>query len=237
MNGATSNYHAGFISVRKQLAAGLTFTSSYTFAKHLINASPRSQYNFQQDYGPSPLQRRHRFVFSSVYDLPFGKGRRMDLRGALDKVLGGWTLGSFAEWSSGAPTGTIGTIANTCNCFSRGNQGADLVGQIQTVSGDFDPRAQNWFNTDAFAFSAPYRFGTAGYGILEAPGFATIDVTIAKRVSIRENYAFEIRGEFFNALNHTNFTGPNTTFGNPAFGRVTGTLEARRIQLGLKFHF
>jgi hypothetical protein len=48
---------------------------------------------------------------------------------------------------------------------------------------------------------------------------------------------FELRGDFFNALNRSNFTPPGGTFGTPVFGRVTGARLPRTIQLGLKFWF
>ena len=45
------------------------------------------------------------------------------------------------------------------------------------------------------------------------------------------------QGDFFNALNHTNFSPPSGTFGTPNFGRVTGARLPRTIQIGMKFWF
>jgi hypothetical protein len=49
-----------------------------------------------------------------------------------------------------------------------------------------------------------------------------------------EEARLQLRFELYNTLNHPMFYAPNTTFGNPAFGTVTGALPPRDVQLGMK---
>jgi len=237
-NRFTSNYHAGFVSVRKSFTKGFTYQANYTLARHLDNLSPRSTYDLEQDYGPSGLQRHHRFVFSGVYELPFGKGKPLLSSGLAGKIVGGWNLSAFYEIRSGAPF-SVGSIVNNCNCFSQGGQGADIAAGAnwKRTGGDFDPGRDTWFNTSVFGFGQNYRFGTAGKGIIESPNYSSLDASIARRVTVTERYAFELRGEFFNSLNRVSFNGPATAVGSPAFGRVTSAGDPRRVQLGAKLYF
>jgi hypothetical protein len=66
-----------------------------------------------------------------------------------------------------------------------------------------------------------------------------------KTFQFRERVRLEARGELFNALNTVNYNAPNVTFSpnrqgqnvNANFGRITGALDARRAQLGLRLAF
>lgn len=65
------------------------------------------------------------------------------------------------------------------------------------------------------------------------------DVSLFKVFRVREQYSFEIRGEFFNVLNTPNFAGPNTSPGNTNFGKVTLTQvnDPRIGQLTARINF
>ena len=72
----SSLYHAGLISFRRHFSGGLSFQTNYTFSRFLDNVGyKRSDYDRKVDYGPSSLERRNRFVWSSVYELPWGPGK------------------------------------------------------------------------------------------------------------------------------------------------------------------
>jgi hypothetical protein len=66
-----------------------------------------------------------------------------------------------------------------------------------------------------------------------------VDASLFKQFPIREGMTFEIRGEFYNILNTVNFSGPNTSIGNAAFGTVTKTQanDPRIGQLTARFNF
>lgn len=74
---------------------------------------------------------------------------------------------------------------------------------------------------------------------IQGPGLASLDVSLIRSIPLplRDGMRFELRGDFFNVLNRTNFAPPNGAFGTPNFGRVTGARLPRTIQVGAKFWF
>jgi len=87
-------------------------------------------------------------------------------------------------------------------------------------------------------------FGNASRGTFYGPGLANIDVSLLKNTAITEKLKFQIRGEFFNTLNHPNFAEPNATLGNSGFGQVFNTMgrtigfgTSRQIQVSARFNF
>jgi hypothetical protein len=83
-----------------------------------------------------------------------------------------------------------------------------------------------------------YTLGNAGIGSVISPAFFNLDLSMSKSFSLGEARSLQLRGEFFNALNHPNMGDPGTTLGTASFGRVTSTVgDPRDIQLGLKLIF
>jgi hypothetical protein len=113
-SGARSNYHAGFLSVTRRFAQGLTLTGNYTFSKsldqwgqtqYMINPAT-NPYDLDADYGPSLWDRTHVFNGYYYYELPFGPGKRFGASaGALGRLIGGWSLSGIVTASSGLPLG------------------------------------------------------------------------------------------------------------------------------------
>jgi len=80
-------------------------------------------------------------------------------------------------------------------------------------------------------------FGNSGIGILRAPGLIDLDLNLSKTIRVSESGSIQVRGEFFNALNHTNLGVPGTNMG-AGFGQIVNTAtEARIIQCVLRFRF
>ena len=88
-----SNYETGTVSVTKR-ANGFQFEGSYVFSRDLTNVYGATSgstagfgsvnefggtlsdpYNPKLDYGNVPFDRRHRFLATFLYELPFGKGK------------------------------------------------------------------------------------------------------------------------------------------------------------------
>jgi hypothetical protein len=241
-----SNYDAATVKFEKRFSHGFNITSTYTWAKFLDNAgsggsslgnevNPYSDYyNRRADYGPSENDIRHRFTFSSVYELPFGKDRAFLSNHPLRYVVGGWSLGSVATLQSGAPF-TVTTQVNTTFSNSAGALRADVVRDPNLPS---DQRNLNrWFDTSAFVQPANYRFGNQGINILRVDGKVDFDFSILRNFAFSESKKFQFRAEIFNAMNHPNFGIPGQTLGGPGFGIISSSDPGRRIQLGIRFVF
>ncbi|MDQ6677337.1 MAG: carboxypeptidase regulatory-like domain-containing protein [Acidobacteriota bacterium] len=239
-------YLGGFIRMQQRFSQGLTLNASYTYSQFLDNSFEggstagsdggiySNQYNRRADWGPSANDVRHRFVFSSVYDLPFGYGKRWLPDGLFGQVIGGWTLAAVTALQSAAPF-TVVTQTNSTNAFSAGAQRANVVGDPNRLA--TKRSVAQWFNTGAFAQPAPFTFGNEGRDALRGSGLINVDISVLRNFKIREVLNLQFRGEFLNALNHTNLGLPNATFGSAGFGTITAAGPARQIQLGAKIQF
>lgn len=234
-----SAYHAGFVKVERRFHSGLSLLSHYTFSKFLDDvesftelgdaASYMDFYNRGLDRGLSGSNVRHRAVLSAVYALPSWKQHRL-----LSRLIGGWKTGTIASFQSG-PAFSVYNSVNQTNAFPSGTVRPDLTGD-PFLSGSSRSIAR-WFNLDAFRAPAPYRFGTAGRSILTGPGLWNVDTSFIKSVAIREPWRVEVRAEFFNLLNHTNFNLPGHSLGAPGFGVINTAKPARGGQFALRIEF
>ncbi len=109
-NYSSSSYNALQVEVRHRMRSGLSFEANYTFSKVLSDADGDSQSRFQAflDVNNPKIERSranfdltHMIKADGFYELPFGKGHRMNVK-HLDRVIGGWTFGSTMTWQSGA---------------------------------------------------------------------------------------------------------------------------------------
>ena len=95
-----------------------------------------------------------------------------------------------------------------------------------------------FFDTTAFRRPARGAIGTSGVGVLTGPGLFNSDVTVMKNFDITEQVKLRFRAEFFNVLNHANFTNPVADVTSSAFGRIANTYGfPRQIQFGLRLQF
>jgi hypothetical protein len=209
--------------------------------------TPTNQSDFRTTRGSGSIDVRHRFVISPVYELPFGKGKTYLTHGVVAAIVGGWQIAPLIQWQTGNPlTATLtGNFSNTQASSSTADR-PDLIG---------DPNAnaphtpQEWFNVAAFAPTRPangaagatYSFGNEGKGVIVSPGLVNVDVSIVRTFSVKERIRIQLRGEFFNALNHTNFNFPSTASLNAntpsTFGTITSAADPRQIQVALKVSF
>jgi hypothetical protein len=260
---ATMNYNALQVSARKRLSRGLEFLASYTLSRTLTDnlgyygsagvagegAYWQDAYNRRGDRGPAFFDALHNFTIGGTYDLPFGKNRDFgkNWNRAADLVFGGWTLNYVTNLHSGFPI-TI-TSNDLTNQAVRGATRANRYGQFTYTNQSID----NWFGTGndlsctagvnngkcAYGEMVRGTFGTSAKGTERAPDFKNLDLGIGKKFNVSESKYFDLRGEFFNALNHASFSPPGRSISSPSnFGLITGTISSpRNIELALKFYF
>lgn len=256
--GNTSRYHGLQAKLERRFSQGLSLMASYAWSHSIDLGSffggdtPQDYYNRKAGYGNSSFDLRHNFTVSSLYQLPFGPGRRFaNIGGPAGKLLEGWDFNTIVRFHSGFPYG-ISVNRDVANNGSRG------VGQRPSLIPGQDPNTGprtrfEWFNTKAFAAcddttvfgaGAPqFCFGNLGRNTMIGPGFKNFDLALHKNTKIRENHAIQFRAEFFNAFNNVNFNNPGGTVGTGGFGRITsvrtpqGPVAARTIQFGLKYIF
>jgi hypothetical protein len=135
-----SNYHAGYVSFRKQLTHGLLMQANYTYAHSLdtigftqenVFITPSDNFNKSRDYGPSLFDRRHTLNLFMVYDLPFGKGHALANGGIADKIFGGWTISSAFVAASAIPVlVTDLSVSGECDQWGNGD-GSGACGNSQ----------------------------------------------------------------------------------------------------------
>ncbi|HYK90550.1 MAG TPA: TonB-dependent receptor [Acidobacteriota bacterium] len=248
--GATSSYNSLQVSANRRMSRGMQFGASYTFSKALgivsddfTNVSPYFDPR-ARNYGPLNFDLTHTLVVNYTYQVP-SLGKKLDSK-PLDAVLGGWQISGITSFISGTPVNPgFSTVDGTDITGSTEGARMNLIGNPYLPKSD-RTFSRN-FNTQAFARPAVRDFGNAGVFYLRNPGINNWDVTISKRVplGLGEQRYFQFRAEFFNAFNHTQFNGMNTTARfdatgaqvNANFGALTSARDPRRIQLSLRFMF
>lgn len=93
------------------------------------------------------------------------------------------------------------------------------------------------------------QFGNMHRNMFRGPGYQNVDMSLAKSFKLTEKLSLQLRGEFFNIFNHTNFAGISANLESQAAGipaytpdvaesnPVVGSGGSRHIQLGAKFVF
>jgi hypothetical protein len=101
-----------------------------------------------------------------------------------------------------------------------------------------NPTIDRWIDRSAFQEAALGTFGNAGVGILRAPGYWNLDLSVSKRITTFGRQYFLIRGEAFNVLNNVNFGPPDRNIRSQNFGTIISTIgDARVVQLVAKYFF
>jgi hypothetical protein len=244
---STSSYQALGLSANHRFSNGLQFLVSYTWSKYLTNSegpegwtngnaqAVRNWYNTAAEKSVMLDDIPRALVASYVYELPVGKGKAYAPSSkVLDAVIGGWQVAGVSSFKDGFPL-SVNDATNNTNSFG-GNQRPNIVADPslshQTI--------YQWFNTQAFVQPPPFTFGnvprTLNY--LRAQGTINSDITLQKYFGLwNEASRFQIRAEFYNIFNRTQFYAPGTTFGTSTFGVVPGALPARSIQFGAKLYW
>jgi hypothetical protein len=104
-NDASTHYDALQVKVEKRFSQGLQFLGHYTYSHAFNYDSSYFSVDPRFAYGPDDFNRKHVFVVSTVYELPFGKGKKYmgDVGRAANLLIGGWQISNTSNWSGGLP--------------------------------------------------------------------------------------------------------------------------------------
>jgi hypothetical protein len=234
----TANYNALQGTVEKRLNSGVYGLVSYTWSKCMDNGStesgPPTISLLRQNYSVCSYDITNNLTISSIYQLPFGKGRPFlkDSNRLVNGVVGGWELAGILTDRTGLPyTPTISS--------DRANTGISGEWPNRVANGTLShPTALKWFDPTAFTIPAQYTYGDSTRDILRSQGLVDVDMTLKKNFPFQESRNVEFRFESFNVANHPTFAAPNATIGSSSAGKVTATLNANRIfQAAVKIYF
>jgi hypothetical protein len=249
-NVGTTNYHGLYLKLEQRFSRGLSYLVSYTRSRLMDDASsvfdasiltgPVANFpvadsfnrKLERDYSNGDIP--HVFVASGVWDLPFGRGRRMAPGGLLGALAHDWTLSGVLTLQSGMPLAVTQTTNG--NAFAGfGTQRPNLIGDPTLPAGE---RSVNrWFNTAAFAPAPAFTLGTSSRNPVRGPGYRNLDLAVMRRIRLSGGRALELRGEIFNMTNTPPFLAPNTVVGSAAFGTIAAAGDPRVVQLGAKLLF
>ncbi len=252
-NHGNSNFHSLQVSLKRSLTSGWLWETQYMWSHALSdNGFGAGQYpgieNYaciKCSYSDSDIDVRHSFSANSVYELPFGPGKRfLNSHGVAGRLVGGWELSGVATATSGRPI-DIQVDRNPSDLpdGNARNQRPDLVPGMSIYPAH--QTINNWFNPAAFAVPAVGTWGNLGRNVGRGPGYYEIDTALEKETAIREQVALKFRVEAFNVLNHPTYGDPASDISSASFGVITSVLNSgatgigtpRRIQFMLRLVF
>ena len=236
-----SSYNGLQIEVRRRMANGLQLNGNYTWSHSMGTGALGTIRNIAGDNAPGGSDLRHSFKLETLYELPFGPGRRWKSGSALvNTVLGGWEWDGITRWQSGGLIALTGGLGGTVNGNDGGvqlnginvNQVEGLLGVSQQTNAKgvgqvlFAPNSllgpgQSRSNqailqscTTAGAFcQRPYVYG---------PNFFKADWGLVKNVNLTERVKMMIRANVLDAFNNINFQNPASgSLQNSSFMRIT----------------
>ncbi|MGB7151874.1 MAG: TonB-dependent receptor, partial [Terriglobales bacterium] len=241
-----SSYNSLQASIKKRFSYGLQFLASYTWSHSFddysgdptgtsdVTVVPGNQApGMLNNYASSDFDRRHRFVFSGIYDLPkFYKGST----GFAKQAVNGWELSSVIQLQSGTPFSVL--TNDTAFIQARANY---VPGCDPAEGGSVRSRLDMYFNTACFSSAtadAAGGFGNTGRNILHGPNQKNVDISVVKFFPVTERTRVEFRSEFFNAFNNVSFQNPDNVIASPSFGQILEPSTGPRvIQFALKVNF
>lgn len=252
-------YNSFQAQVQKRYSKGFLFQAAYTFSKSINDSDAFRDgldlLNRRATRSLSSNDVPHRFVVSWLYDIQAAKNLSNSV---LKRLLDGWGLGGIATFQSGTPfsvSNPFDTVGTGGGIVSLADLGAAFT-QVDPRKNDnraFNANAFSMFGDPATGFNIAkdFRRGTAGVNQFRlANGINNFDLIISKKTRLwSEASQLELRFEFFNAFNHTQFVGVDTNLLNvvrvngqidpnrSTFGKFTSAQESRVVQLAARITF
>jgi len=259
-----SEYSSLQTKVQKRLTNGFTLLSTFTWGKIMTDdgnpplafvgshdGAAQDWKDLRFEHSISPQDVKYQFTSEVSYDLPVGKGKRVNMNGVSNAIAGGWTVNAIVYLSTGVP---INSPASGLNPSYLPNQRGDMVcdpskGAPHTVAA--------WFTPDCFAIPGTENGGSANPLVpgtapayldhVRTRGARDLDLSLYKSFPLGESRSMRFDISAYNVTNTAQFGYPNggsvpslvDTFqqGIP-FAQITNTVNTpRQFQFGARFTF
>ncbi len=243
-NQTNFNYNSLQIGLRMENVHGLTTQFAYTYSHEIDEVtndlgSLSNPFNAAYDRASGGFDRRHILNVNYIYNLPFfAHSSNIAER----TVLGNWEFSGVTVWEAGSPQ----YVAYTGGSDTLGLGGGNINNRPDLVAPVTYPKKRlQYFSTASFkAPVAPWNggpndgFGSAGRDAVVGPGLVNFNWSLFKTIPLKqEGPSLELRFEYFNVFNHTQFNNLNLNSGDANFGQVTTAYDPRTLQLGAKLKF
>lgn len=248
-----SEYSSLQAKAQKRLTSHFTTLTTFTWGKIMTNdgnpplsfvgthnGAAQDWRNLSYEHSISPQDVKYQFTGQFSYDLPIGKGQRINLSGISNAVAGGWTVNAIAYLSTGVPINA--PLSGTPISYL--NQRADMTCN-PAAGAPHTPAA--WFNVNCFALpSTPFAPGTAPDYLdnVRTRGARDLDLSIYKSFAMGEHKELRVDISSYNVTNTAQYGYPNvlsvTDAAQPGsnFGQITNTVNTpRQFQFGARFTF
>ena len=247
----SGNYNGLQTRLNRRFSKGLQFTAAYTWSHTLDNSTnafsstgagggifvdaqghPLLDYN----YGNADSDIRHFFTLSTLYELPFGRGKQFasNVPRVVDYIIGGWQWNNILTLGTGTPF--------TVNC---GNNTQPQNFCDATNVPELKRNGNNWTLNGATLSLAPTnagnvftRPGTLGRNAIYGPGMHTWDMSMFKNFNITERFVGQFRAEAYNITNTPQFTNPGGNNSGGLNGGVSTRFSSeRQLQFAVRVTF
>lgn len=256
-----SDYNALQVEVIKRSTSGLSMDFSYTMGRarsnSINNFGETWWYGGLQDYfnleregrNLNPWDQKHVFKGSFIYELPFGKGRKLlsNAGGVLNAIVGGWIVSGVVRYGSGRPISVYSSnwVPGWAAIYPNINSKIDTSRKFNEANFNLaspTDRGNLYFDPDIFENPKPGELGTAlaASGVIRSFGDASEDMRLAKYVFFGADRRFRLSFTFdiYNMFNRHSYGNPDNNMTSPTFGYVTGVGGIpRQGQFGARFQW
>jgi len=244
---SSSNYHSLQVTANRRFTQGLQFGASWTWSKALdFNDNDTDGVSVLVpvrvwNYGLASFDRTHVLKLNWLWDSP-----RTRLRGTAGQLVNHWQVSGITSFVSGQPLGVGFSTTIPVDITGSPTDGARIVVTGNPVLAKGERTFSSNFRTNVFRLPPVGTIGTAAKNILRGPGINNWDIAVFKNFPIRgEAVRLQFRAEFYNAFNHTQFSGldtgarfdPQGNQVNPRLGEFTVARNPRQIQFSLRLYF
>jgi hypothetical protein len=249
----TSRYDSLQTTYTRHFRGGYGYILAYTWSKAISLVDDPIDGGVSQDVYNRALERSvtayhipHFFKGTWILDLPFGKGKLINLPGIAGTLFGGWRLTGIHNYRTGDAL-PISSSAPRTDALFNSQVRPDLVPGVPIVidaGGLAFGTGTRYLNPAAFQQTPmtpnniPLRLGTAPRRLpnVRGPARYTEDFGLVKQFVFTETRILEVRADFLNAFNRAGRGNPVTDVSSPQFGLITGpAFGPRNIQMGARF--